>query len=507
MLLGLAPIVHLPWFLAAILTILACFQSMVQWRTRSRGRPLPPGPRRLPIIGNMFSMPTWKPWVGFRDLGEKYGKIMYLEVLGKPMLVLNSPDVMNELLEKHSAKTSSRAQTPLISLAGQAFNFAFLPYGRLWRTHRRMFWQYFNPGKMTSYWPVQREVTRKFLVKLLDKSADLQRAIQYTVTAATMKVTYGIDIDDEEDNWISVVDEAFVGLRLVTVSVQFLLEHFPIVRARVPSDYMLDVPFTIAKKAATDPDTASMVSDMLRRTGASGLEAEDEQIARRVTASAVEGGSDTTFSTIQGILLALSLNPDVQRKARAELDAVVGRNRLPDFEDRDALVYVNAIVKEGLRWHNVIPLGVGHCTTEDEELGGYFIPAGTVIVPNVWAVMHNPQYYPEPDKFDPDRFIRDGKLDPDVLDPASFVFGFGRRVCPGRHYAQSTLFITVASILHIYSIDPPLDERGCPVMIEPAQSHGFISYPEDCRCRISPRSKKAETLVRAAIAEKLPERS
>ena len=87
------------------------------------------------------------------------------------------------------------------------------------------------------------------------------------------------------------------------------------------------------------------------------------------------------------MLLALSLNPGLQKKAHAELDAVVGPHRLPDFEDRDALVYVNAIVKEGLRWHNVLPLGVGHCTTEDEELGGYFIPAGTVIVPNVWYVL------------------------------------------------------------------------------------------------------------------------
>ncbi|KAI0330485.1 cytochrome P450 [Cubamyces sp. BRFM 1775] len=413
-------------------------------------------------------MPTWKPWHGFRDFSETYGKIVYLEVLGKPMLVLSSPDVMNELLEKRSAKTSSRTQTPLISLAGQAFNFAFLPYGQWWRTHRRMFWQHFHPGKMTSYWPVQREVTRKFLAKLLDKSADLQKAIQYTVTAATMKITYGIDIDDEEEKWVSVVDEAFVGLRLVTVSAQFLLEHFPFVRhipawfpgagfqrtlarARAPSDYMLDVPFTIAKKTAripqfltcinasidrdglldslqaTDSETTAVVADMMRRSGASGLEAEDEQIARRVTASAVEGGSDTTFSTIQGILLALSLHPEIQRKAQAELDTVVGHHRLPDFEDHDALVYVNAIVKEGLRWHNVIPLGVGHCTTEDEELGGYFIPAGTVIVPNVWAVMHDPQHYSDPDQFNPDRFIRDGKLDPDVLDPTSFVFGFGRR--------------------------------------------------------------------------------
>ena len=80
----------------------------------------------------------------------------------------------------------------------------------------------------------------------------------------------------------------------------------------------------------------------------------------------------------------MSLHPEVQEKARAELDAIVGSHRLPDFEDRDALVYVNAIVKESFRWHNVVPLGVGHRTVEDTELNGYFIPAGTGIIPNVW---------------------------------------------------------------------------------------------------------------------------
>ena len=91
-----------------------------------------------------------------------------------------------------------------------------------------------------------------------------------------------------------------------------------------------------------------------------------------------------TYSTIQGIFLALSLYPEVQRKAQAELDSVIGPHRLPDFEDRESLVYINAIVKESIRWHNVVPVGVGHCITEDDEFQGYFLPAGAVLVPNVW---------------------------------------------------------------------------------------------------------------------------
>ena len=93
-----------------------------------------------------------------------------------------------------------------------------------------------------------------------------------------------------------------------------------------------------------------------------------------------------SFSTLQAALLALSLYPDVVKKAQAELDAVVGPHRLPDFSDEDSLPYIQAIVLESLRWHNVVPLGVPHRTSADDEFHGYFIPAGTNIIPNTWYV-------------------------------------------------------------------------------------------------------------------------
>ena len=83
------------------------------------------------------------------------------------------------------------------------------------------------------------------------------------------------------------------------------------------------------------------------------------------------------FSTVQSLFIAMSLYPDAQRKAQAELDAIVGPNRLPNFEDRDTLVYVNALIREALRWQNVLPLAIPHKTVEDEEFHGHFIPAGT----------------------------------------------------------------------------------------------------------------------------------
>ena len=230
----------------------------------------------------------------------------------------------------------------------------------------------------------------------------------------------------------------------------------------------------------------------------------------------------------------MAMHPKAQKQAQAELDAVVGPGRMPDFGDWKSLVYVDALIKEVLRWHTVAPLGVAHSTTADDELDGYFIPAGTVLLPNIWsacsaslpidlgehctdematrivlccrACMHDPALYEDPDVFRPERFIRDGKLDPSVQDPLAFVFGFGRRfvstpvplscsgghktttvrgqgthmvdhrICPGRHYAEAALFINVASILHTFDITPPLDAGGRPIALDHRMTPGFISY-------------------------------
>ncbi|KAI0822054.1 cytochrome P450 [Trametes gibbosa] len=134
---------------------------------------------------------------------------------------------------------------------------------------------------------------------------------------------------------------------------------------------------------------------------------------------------------------------------------------------------------------------------EDLEYRGYFIPAGTSLVGNVWGCMHDPAVYPNPDRFYPERFIKDGKLDPEVLDPASLAFGWGRRVCPGRSFADAALYISIATALHVLDIGPPRDEHGRPIKVELETTHGFLSYPVDCRCSVKPRSAQAASLLRA----------
>lgn len=147
-----------------------------------------------------------------------------------------------------------------------------------------------------------------------------------------------------------------------------------------------------------------------------------------------------------GFIMAMALYPDAQKKAQAELDAIVGPTRLPNLDDLDKLPYINAVIKETLRWHAPTPLGLPHVTTMDDEYSGYLIPKGSVVLVNLWyefggeqvgnmrvdevcrSIFHNDMTYPEPDKFMPERFLQNGKLKRSTPeDPARIGFGFGRR--------------------------------------------------------------------------------
>ncbi|KAI0691782.1 cytochrome P450 [Cerioporus squamosus] len=118
-----------------------------------------------------------------------------------------------------------------------------------------------------------------------------------------------------------------------------------------------------------------------------------------------------------------------------------------------------------------------------------------IVMANIWACMHDPETYQDPDTFEPERFIRDGKLDPNVRDPYEFVFGFGRRICPGRYFDDAALFINLAVLLHVFDITPPVDADGQDIKVEPRMADSVVSRPEDSRCTIKARGPWAEALI------------
>ena len=181
----------------------------------------------------------------------------------------------------------------------------------------------------------------------------------------------------------------------------------------------------------------------------------------------------------------------MQRKAQAEIDSVVKTTRLPTLADRKHLPYIDAIVKEVLRWHPVAPTGLPHTTTKDDTYDRYMIPKGAILLPNVWMMLHDPSVYHNPGAFKPERFLGPKP----ELDPHNLSFGFGRRVCPGRLLADETLFLAIADSLAVFNIKKVVEDG---VETDPVGNFmpGVISHPEPFQCDIKARSAKHEKLIR-----------
>lgn len=200
---------------------------------------------------------------------------------------------------------------------------------------------------------------------------------------------------------------------------------------------------------------------------------------------------------MQCFFLAMSIFPEAQKKAQEEIDRVIGQHRLPSAADREKLPYVEAVVKEVLRWHPVAPMGLPHTSTEDDLCEGYLLPKGGMIFANVWHFTHDPIVYHDPMVFKPERFLKTIGHEPEP-DPGMYVFGFGRRICPGRVLADNTLYLSIAQSLAVFNITRPKDpETG--KLEEPvvAFKPGVISQPAPYKCTITPRSKEHEALVRS----------
>ncbi|KAJ8469185.1 hypothetical protein ONZ51_g9161 [Trametes cubensis] len=463
-------------------------------------------------------MPTTNMGAHYAQLVEKYGDLVYLDAFGQPILILGTHEIAVDLLDKRSSKYSDRAISPIVQLGGFDWVVVFIRYGPLWRRHRRAFHRFFNPNAVKQFRPIQRDHIGHFLTNLLSTPDDFSEHIRHLFTATIMRITYGLNIAEEDEDYATIAEEALSAFSDLLVPGKYLVELFPSLR-KIPAWFpgaqfkrdaaegkkavyrIRDTPWErtlkLIREGTAEPSITTAMLDRIPTLPAQEA-SDEEELTKYITAAVYGGGADTTLATIHALFMLMAKYPEVQEKAHAELDKVVGPNRLPDFSDETALPYISAIAKECIRWHTVVPLGIPHKLTEDDEYRGYFIPKGTVVVANIWHYSHDERHYHNPHEFIPERFLKNGQLDPDVLDPTNFAFGYGRRICPGRHFAEGSLFLIAASVLHTLSVSPPVDENGVPMDIDCGVVSGVIAYPEPFKCTIKPRAPWAEALILAS---------
>ncbi|KAH9987430.1 CyP450 monooxygenase [Russula vinacea] len=485
---------------------------------RRGGLPYPPGPPRWPIIGNLPDVPKDSPWRAYADMSKKYGAdIICLHVLSETVVVLNSVSAIKDLLEKRGKTYSDRPSWPIAEICDMDWPIFIIGMTELWRKGRKLLDRSLRIGAMVLYRHMMQEKTREFLAQLHANPKDFRAHLELLQGKFIMSLTYGYDLKDGDKMLEAPVQVAKITTPLFLPGA-VLVNNLPILRyipswvpyfsyeplaqiVRKLSVRVRNEPIDFVKNALRNGTAIhSLAGEHLQESESLvGFERQkQEEVIGVVMGSLYQAGSDTTVSAMHSLFLALVLYPQVQRRAQAELDAVIGRDRLPTFDDRPRLPYIEALCKELMRWKMVTPMGLPHASSRDDVYKGFFIPKGSVMLANAWAILHDPEAYPDPEEFKPERFLsEDGSVRDDPT--LSLVFGFGKRICPGRHFVDDTIFIVTSSVLSVFKVTKARDENGneIPVKAEVTSDRGIIIHPKRFECSILPRDKVAADLISA----------
>ncbi|KAI1333660.1 cytochrome P450 oxidoreductase OrdA-like protein [Xylariaceae sp. FL0016] len=481
--------------------------------------PLPPGPKPLPLIGNIRDLPPagareWEHWLKHKEL---YGPISSVSMMGTTMVIVNDLRLATELMEKRGNIYSSRPRMTFgMILCGWENFLASQPYSQRLRSYRRVIHKFVGtPAAMQRYQGLQEVEVHRFLLRTLEKPKDLVQHIRTEAGAIILKMAYGYTVEaNGPDPLIDLADEALAQFSAATVPGTWLVDTIPALRhvpgwvpgagfQRTAKEWYATAAETVERpmkfvrmQMASKEYVPSYVSDLCEEADGKMTE-EDEWVAKYSAASLYTGGADTSVSTMETFFLSMTMHPEIQEKAREEIDRVIGTSRLPNLQDRDKLPYVEAVVKEAYRWHPIAPMGLPHVATEDDICEGYLIPKDALILPNIWLFAHDPEVYQDPMSFNPDRFLGSNP----APHPYDFVFGFGRRVCPGRLLADTSVWLTVARSLAALNIRKAVTSNGIEIEPEVQFTGGIISHPLPFEARIEARSPKHEDLIRRVERE------
>ncbi|KAG8905314.1 hypothetical protein FRB99_000240 [Tulasnella sp. 403] len=504
--------------LGSVLTaVIAAAALYVYRQRRQRARPLPPGPPPYPIIGNWYDMPRSRQALIFTEWGKIYGPIVYVSVFGRSTLILNTHQVARDLLDKRGQIYSDRPRvTTGKVLRGPETGPVMAPFGPMWRKHRRFLNQVLNPSNVRKdYSPVQIRKTLEYILTILDRPDSFFTSVKRMTGESVSEFAYGAYHDGERD-FVDMSDmvarmnrnELPGGvLRAVMIEFQSWLPTWLLqtTSARRDKDMQDDVYENTRAylfdwvKAQRDNSVAapkSFVMTMLQDTENSSTKEDDLKVISGSAFSFLRAGADSVEVAFKTLILALTLNPHVQTLAHAELDRVIGSDRLPTLDDHDDLPYITAIVLETLRWNPPTATGVPHRLMQDDIYNGYHIPAGTIVLANMWAISHDPTLFTSPSTFDPSRYL----ASPPPLDPREYVLGYGRRICPGGHLAYQGFWIGAAMLLASFTFEKKRDAND--VVIEPVCefAFGFNSEPAPYACDIKPRNPHVREKVTRALS-------
>lgn len=394
---------------------------------------------------------------------QTYGPVVSVRQGNQVSVIIGSVETANEIMEKEGSALVDR---PIAIAADEMFSqnmrLVLIRVGSRFRRFRKAAHVQLQPKAVEAYRDIQSEDAKQLVCDILKSPEKHQEHVKRFSNSVILRITYG------KSTPTANTDPEVVGMKLVVERFgmvmqpgAFLVDRIPILRyvpwygrqlkAWFCEEHQLGLGQMerVKNEIASGVAGPSFMRTLLERHGHQLSEDEMSFLGGMLFGAA----ADNTAAAITTAILAAACHPEAQARVQEQLDAVVGKERPPSFEDIQHLTQLQAFMHESLRWRPVVPLGFPHRATRDILWRGFRIPAGATVYGCHWAISHDAAAFPDPEKFDPQRWVEPcGNVRTDL---ESFPFGFGRRVCPGQHLASESVLITLAYLFWAFRILEP----------------------------------------------------
>nr|AIY22747.1 flavonoid 3'-hydroxylase [Iochroma calycinum] len=445
--------------------------------------PLPPGPKPWPIIGNIVHLGP-KPHQSIADMARTYGPFMHLRMGFVDVVVAASASVAAQFLKTHDANFSSRP--PNSGAKHLAYNYhdlVFAPYGPRWRMLRKICSVHlFSAKALDDFRHVRQEEVRtltRALANASQKPVKLGQLLNVCTTNSLARVMLGKrvfadgtgGIDPQAEEFKSMVVEMMVLAGVFNIGDFIPALDWMDIQGVAGKMKKLHARFDAFLTSILEEHKGKRIGEMkeqgdLLSTLISLKNEDDDDNGGKLTDTEIKAlllnlfvaGTDTSSSTVEWAIAELIRNPRILAQVQQEIDKVVGRNRLVMESDLAQLTYLEAIVKETFRLHPSTPLSLPRIASESCEINGYFIPKGSTLLVNVWAIARDPNEWADPLEFRPERFLPGGekpKVDVKGNDFEAIPFGAGRRICAGMSLGIRMVQLMTATLIHSFNWDLP----------------------------------------------------
>ncbi|KAM9381508.1 cytochrome P450 2U1 [Phaethornis superciliosus] len=420
------------------------------------------------VWGGGRGSPVVSPHVFLTSLTKMYGSVFRLFVGSRPLIVLNTFGAVREALVQKAEVFSDRPTVPIVLMITHKKGVIFAPYGPVWKQQRKFSLstlRHFGVGRHSLEPKIIEELKfiKEEMLKHGKDSFNPFPIIRNAVSNVICSMAFGRRFNYEDDEFKTMLKnmaralELSVNSSMMLVNICPWLYYLPFGPFWELRKTELDITAFLKKIIAQHRDTLDVANprdfiDMYF------IHAEEEKNKESsfnedylffIIGDLFIAGTDTTSNTLLWCLLYMSLYPEIQEKVHAEIEAVLGRDKVPSLSHKALMPFTEATILEVQRMTAVVPLSIPRMASETAVLQGYTIPKGSVIVPNLWSVHRDPNLWEKPDEFQPSRFLdENGQL---IKKEAFIPFGMGKRVCMGEQLAKMELFLIFASLMQSFT--------------------------------------------------------